>query len=304
MEHATSAGEICLGDCRELLRGLGDSSIDLVLTDPPYFLDGMGEDWCNGRLQEKASKAGVIGGRPVGMKFDRQQGYNFQTFMQAVGEQLHRVLKPGGFLVCFSQARLYHRSACALEDSGFEIRDMFAWYHNGQAKAFSQNHFVRKMKGLDEEAKQQIIDALEGRKTPQLKPQLEPMVFAQKPRDGTFVENWLKWKTGLVDTKQSLDHTFPGNLMPVAKPSKQERGECNKHLTVKPIKLLEHLIRLLTLEGQVVLDPFIGSGSTALAALKSDRRYIGFEKEPENFRICGKRLDALCKTPAIFSSPP
>ncbi len=286
-----SGNEIFLGDCRDVLSGFSDNTVDLILTDPPYFIDGMGADWDNGNLQKKAAKAGVIGGRPIGMKFDRQQGYAFQKFLMEVGAEFMRVLKPGGFLVCFSQARLYHRAATAFEDVGFEIRDMFAWQHNGQAKAFTQNHFVMRDKNTSQATKAKIIADMEGRKTPQLKPQLEPMVFAQKPREGTFVENWLKWKTGLVDTTQSLDSTFPGTLMPVAKPNKKEKGDYNNHLTVKPTNLLAHLIRLLTLEGQVVLDPFLGSGSTAIAAIQSGRNYIGIEKEKENFDICQKRID-------------
>lgn len=135
---------------------------------------------------------------------------------------------------------------------------MLAWHHNGQAKAFTQNHFILKNNKLSEAEKRQLIDELDNRKTPQLKPQLEPMVFAQKPKEGTFVENWIKWKTGLIDTDQSLDQSFPGNLMPVPKPSKKEKGEFNNHLTVKPVKLLKHLIALLTIPNQIVLESIYG----------------------------------------------
>lgn len=298
--HKTKRGSVAQGDCRDLLGKVKNNSVALILTDPPYFIDGMGDDWDNENLQTKASKAGVIGGRPVGMKFERQQSYNFQEFLNSISEEFIRVLKPGGFLVCFSQARLYHRAACAFEDSGFEIRDMFAWHHNGQAKAFSQKHFVKRKTTLCEKEKEKIIKELGDRKTPQLKPQLEPMVFAQKPREGTFVENWIKWKTGLVDVNQSLDKNFPGNLMAVAKPLKAEKGDFNTHLTVKPIRLLEHLIRMLTIKNQIVLDPFLGSGSTAVAALKSTRKYIGFEKDYENFEISSKRIDNHLKQKSLF----
>ena len=277
-------------------------SIDLILTDPPYFLDGMDANWNNHKLQEKAAKSGVVGGRPVGMKFDRQQSYEFQKFLDSIAGHFFRILKPGGFLVCFSQARLYHRAAISFEDAGFEIRDMFAWQHNGQAKAFTQDHFVRKNKNLTHEEKENIIKEMEGRKTPQLKPQIEPMVFAQKPKEGTFVENWLQWKTGLIDTNQSLDASFPGNLMQVSRPNQQEKGDFNNHLTVKPIRLLNHLISLLTIPNQVILDPFMGSGSTALSCIHTNRQFIGIENDKANFNIACNRIQKFYEgTPLLVN---
>jgi site-specific DNA-methyltransferase (adenine-specific) len=289
------------GDALNLLATIPDNSVHLVLTDPPYFIDGFGDDWNNNTLQRKASRAGVVGSMPVGMKFDPQQGRNFQAFMEPVFNELYRILKPGGFAIAFSQARLYGRLAVAAEDAGFELRDMLGWVYEGQAKAFSQDHFVRRMRLTDDE-RNDILQRLGGRKTPQLKPCIEPMVLAQKPRAGTFIENWLTHEVGLVDTSQSLDGRFPGNLMPCPKPSKAEKGPGNEHLTVKPVRLLEHLIRLFTTEGQVVLDPFLGSGSTALAAVAANRQCIGIEIERTYVRIAEERLEQLlnpAQQPAI-----
>ena len=285
--------ELWLGDCREKLLSIADNSIDFVLTDPPYFINGMGNDWDNKSLLKSAKKAGVIKSLPTGMRFDRKQGLELQKFMFEIAEILFNKLKPGAFLVCFSQARLYHRMAIAFDDVGFEIRDMFAWHYTGQAKAFSQDHFVHKRKDLTVEQKNEIIEEMSGRKTPQLKPQLEPMVFAQKPKEGTFVDNWMKWGVGLVDTTQSLDGKFPGNLMIAPKPNKAEKGSYNNHLTVKPVTLLSHLVKLFTTEGQVVLDPFMGSGSSGIAALKMNRKFIGIEIDTGNFEISSKRIGEI-----------
>ena len=285
------------GNAFELLKAIPDASVHFVLTDPPYFIDGMGSDWDNDALQRKASRAGVVGSLPVGMKFDPAQGRKFQRFMEPICDEIFRVLKPGGFAVIFSQARLYGRLAVAAEDAGFEIRDMLGWTYEGQAKAFSQDHFVRKMRHLSTAERGEILSRLDGRKTPQLKPCIEPMVLAQKPRIGTFVENWLEHEVGLVDTRQSLDGKFPGNLMPCAKPGKAEKGEGNEHLTVKPVALLEHLIQLFTLPGQTVLDPFLGSGSTALAAVNTERQCIGIEIERTYVRIAQDRLAAAVSQP-------
>ena len=126
-------------------------------------------------------------------------------------------------------------------------------------------------------------------------PQLEPMVLAQKPKEGTFVDNWMKYEVGLIDTSQSLDGTFPGNLMAVAKPGKAEKGSDNIHLTVKPTALLSHLIKIFTVENAVVLDPFLGSGSTAVAAVASSRKFIGIERDEGYFEISTKRIEESMK---------
>lgn len=290
----TAKWELRHGNSLTLLKEVPGESIHLIVTDPPYFIDGMGDDWDNAALQEKTAKAGVIGSLPVGMKFDPAQGKNFQRFMEQVSLEAFRILKPGGFFISFSQARLYHRLGVAVEDAGFEIRDMLGWVYEGQAKAFSQEHFVRKNKALTALEKDSIIQRLAGRKTPQLKPCIEPMTLAQKPRIGTFVENWLEHETGLVDTSQSLDGKFPGNLMQVPKPRKKEKGEGNTHLTVKPIALIEHLVRLFSKEGQTVLDPFTGSGSHGVAAVNAGRSFLGFELERVHVRTSAIRLKG-CK---------
>jgi len=279
------------GDALQLLKQIPSNSVHACITDPPYFIDTMGDEWTPELVNKRAKKADVVGSLPVGMKFDPQQGPRFQKFMAEISKEVFRVLKPGGFYIAFSQARLYHRLGIAVEDAGFEVRDMLGWTYEGQAKAFSQDHFVRKMK-ISDKQKAAIIENLGGRKTPQLKPMIEPMVLGQKPKTGTFVENWLEHETGLVDVTQSLDGKFPGNIMNVRKPTKTEKGEDNFHMTVKPVALIEHLIKLFTKEGQVVLDPFTGSGSHGVAALRSKRRFVGFEISQDYTKIARTRLEA------------
>lgn len=76
-----------------------------------------------------------------------------------------------------------------------------------------------------------------------------------------------------------------------AKASKKEKGKENTHPTVKPIKLMEYLVKLIAPKGSIVLDPFMGSGSTGVAALNLGRKFIGIEKEPEYFKIAEGRLE-------------
>ena len=278
-------------DCRQGIKTLADNSIDFIVTDPPYFIDGMDDGWNDTHLKTKASKSGVIGGLPVGMKFDRTQGEKLQQFLEPLCRECIRVLKPGGFCIVFAQGRLYHRTAMALDLSGFEIRDLLGWRYEGQAKAFSQNHFIRKDKMMSEEEKQKLIAELDGLKTPQLKPQIEPMVLAQKPKEGTFVENWKKYQVGLLNTKESLDGMFPGTIMEVPKTiRRRETEEKIEHITVKPVRLITHLIKLFTLPGQIVLDPFLGSGSHGVAAIECNRKFVGFEIEEKYFDMATKRM--------------
>lgn len=281
--------ELLNGDCLVLLKKLEDNSIHCVITDPPYFLNGLNNEWNPDIIQKKVSKSGIIRGLPVGMKFDPKQGKDFQKFYSKISKEVFRVLKPGGFFLSFSQPRLVHRMGVAIEDEGFEIRDMYAWYYTkkAQMKAFKQDHFVYKM-NISEERKQDIIIKLRGRKTPQLKPQFESIILSQKPKKGTSVNNWLEYETGLIDTNVLLNGNYPSTVMLVEKPTKDEY---NYHLTVKPTKLIEHLISIFTLDNQTILDPFMGSGTTGVACKNLNRNFIGIELDAGYFEIAKKRIN-------------
>ncbi|MGI9256825.1 MAG: DNA-methyltransferase [Salinispira sp.] len=273
----------------EKMHQIDDKEISLIFTDPPYFIDGMGDDWNNSKLHKRV-KLGVVGGIPAGQKFDPEQGKRLQKFLSKVGKECYRVLKPGGFMLCFSQPRLVHRAAVALEDIGFEIRDMIAWRYEGQAKAFKQDHFVRKM-NIPEQRKKEMIAELGGRKTPQLKPRMELIIVAQKPREGTFIENWMTHKTGLINTDNPLiePEYFPANVIPCKKP-REKHG----HMTVKPVDLCRHLIRIFSNETDTVLDPFMGTGTTAISALSEGRNCKGYELDKDMIEVIRKRILGEC----------
>lgn len=276
------------GDCLSGMQDMPDGVVDLVLTDPPYFLDGMDSGWSHDGLRKRRGRTatGCVGGIPGGMKFDTQQGRRLQKFMEPIAEEWMRVAKPGAFVLCFSQNRLAHRMACAIEDAGFEVRDLYAWRYEGQCKAFSQTHFIERQ-NLPKREKARRIKALEGRKSPQLKPQMEAIIMAQAPREGTYVANWLKHGVGLVDMATNILESgrCPGTVMPAKKP-KERYG----HLTVKPVDLLRHLIRIFTKRDALVLDPFAGSGSTGVAAVIEHRRFVGFELDPAMASIANERM--------------
>jgi len=77
-----------------------------------------------------------------------------------------------------------------------------------------------------------------------------------------------------------------------AKPSQSEKGATNVHPTVKSIALMDWLIRLVTPPGGVVLDPFLGSGTTGVAAVKGGFGFIGIEREAEYLAIARARIEA------------
>ena len=84
-----------LGDCIAYMKQLPANSIDMVCTDPPYFLDGLGSDWNKESLDQKGSSSRV-GNLPKGMKFDRNQSKQFHAFYTQVSREIFRVLKEMG----------------------------------------------------------------------------------------------------------------------------------------------------------------------------------------------------------------
>ena len=299
---------ISYGECIEGMKKLPDNSVDMVCTDPPYFLDGLGDDWNKETLDNKGSSA-MIGNLPKGMKFDRNQSKKFNEFYSKVSAEVYRVLKPGGAFISFSSPRLYHSMTWAVEEAGFEIRDMLGWiYTQSQVKAFSQDHIIEKDKKLTPEEKTALKEECRNWKTPQLKPAIEPMCLAVKPIEGRYIDNFRTYGTGLMNTSAETktgEGYFPSNIVStesfdeaidkvflISKPTKAEKGDYNTHLSVKPVNLISHLIKLFTKENAVVLDPFMGSGTTAVACVQSNRKYIGFDINKEYIEIANRRISS------------
>lgn len=136
-----------LGDSRDVLKTLADNSIDSVVCDPPYSLVSIGKRF--GADNAAAAKPGKSGAYArasagfMGKKWDTGE----TAFAVEFWAEVMRVLKPGGHVVAFSGTRTYHRLACAVEDAGFEIRDMVAWLYGS---GFPKSHDVSK--GIDKAA--------------------------------------------------------------------------------------------------------------------------------------------------------
>ena len=273
-------------DCVSGMRRMRAESVHFIITDPPYFLDGFTDRWNDTALRQK-TRPGVVSSLPRGMKFDRTQADDLLQFMGKVAAEMYHILKPGGFAAVFAQPRLAFATGMALHTANFDVRDQLAWQKNGQPKAFSLDHFISKMK-MPNTDKLQLRKSVRGKKTAQLKPQFENIILAQKPPQGTLLANWHQHKIGLLSPEQSLLDGFPGNLIDIRGPKENRRY---KHFTVKPVKLIQHLLQLFTLQGQVVCDPFTGTGSAALACALARRRFIGFEIDPAHVKTAKKRLN-------------
>lgn len=157
-----------LGDCIEVMRSLGDNSVDAVVTDPPYGIRFMGKAWDGLDIEErhlkrKESESHSPGAGPNGGhksiaaeagKYDLapQAMRAFQEFSREWAAEAFRVLKPGGHLLSFSSGRTYHRMTSGIEDAGFEVRDQIMWlYGSGFPKSMDVSKAIDKAAGAERE---------------------------------------------------------------------------------------------------------------------------------------------------------
>ena len=203
---------IC-GECISVMKDIPDKSVDCVITDPPYELGFMGKSWDNTGIANNPE----------------------------MWKECLRVLKPGGYLLSFGGTRTYHRMASAIEDAGFEVRDMIEWvYGSGFPKSLNIGKAVDKLQGNEREVigidknaerfkeyKEQ--DGCE-RKTfndkitkgtseyegwgTALKPAHEPICMARKPlAEKTVAQNCLKYGTGGINIDESrVEFASPEDL--------------------------------------------------------------------------------------------
>jgi site-specific DNA-methyltransferase (adenine-specific) len=206
---------------------LADDSVDAVVTDPPYDLL-QGSRRGSGRSNNPDSPAGRHGtktGGFMGLAWDATG----VAFRKETWEACLRVLKPGGYLVVFGGTRTHHRLWCAVEDAGYEMRDMLLWlYGTGFPKSLNVSKAIDKAKGVEFSSrptsgvgfmgpdgpggynvtKNQLTR--EGKSTDEaqqwegwgtaLKPAWEPILLARKPlSEKNVAANVLKWGTGALN---------------------------------------------------------------------------------------------------------
>ena len=344
---------LILGDCREVMAGMDEGSVDAIVTDPPYGLEFMGVAWDTMRDDGKPiarNEWGDFGSREHPReaaevaRVQRKKSLGLQQFSEAWAREALRIAKPGAHLVAFGGTRMFHRLACALEDVGWQLRDTLCWlYGQGFPKGKAQ-----------------------------LKPAWEPITLARKPgplrlnveacrlaargeaqvngaastgavygqiaraAGKLYGADLGRWPTNVVLDKEAaamLDaqaethaagHARPepgggsydgttgigmtigighkgfrfgdsggaSRFFYMAKASSGERHYAGKnhHPTVKPVDLMRWLCRLVTPPGGLIVDPFMGSGSTGIAALAEGFCFTGIEKEQAYLEIARKRI--------------
>jgi len=315
-------------DCLVAMQKLIDDGVqvDSIVTDPPYHLQSIVDRFKNTSPDDDTYTSEKVRNRSDGYSRLISTGFMGQewdggdiAFRKETWELAMKLLKPGGHLLAFSASRNYHRMAVAIEDAGFEIRDQLMWLygsgfpksHNlgdGWGTALKPAHepivMGRKfIEGTNKNNREKYgtgginIDgcrvSLDG-ETPPSGSAKRVYKSNQYTEEKIYGDNKTTPETG----------RFPANVMHDGleedwvryfyspKVSKSERGENNTHPTVKPQELMKYLCRLVTPKGGTVLDPFMGSGSTGMAAKDEGFEFIGIEREKEYFEIAEKRIQA------------
>lgn len=288
---------IIVGDSTQELRTLPSDSVHLILSDIPY---GIGvEDWDilhdnkNSALsgtspaQEKAGAIFRRRGKPINgwSEADRAIPKEYYDWCSTWAAEWLRVLKPGGTAFVFAGRRYAHRCICALEDTGFSFKDMLGWLRERAPHRAQRVSVVFERRGDHVSSEE-----WGGWRVGNLRPSFEPILWFTKPYQigTTIADNALSYGVGPFNEEEFLRYVRrPDNMLDCA----FSPGEAGLHPTQKPVKLMQALIALTTRPDQLVLDPFAGSGSTAVAARNLGRHFIAYEINAEYAAICRKRLE-------------
>jgi site-specific DNA-methyltransferase (adenine-specific) len=278
------------------MRDLDPSSVHLILSDIPYGIGG--EDWdvlhANSNSgYRKASpaqaKAGAIfkrRGKPINgwSEADRRIPLEYQEWCSSWASSWYSALKPGASAFVFAGRRLSHRCAVALEDAGFSLKDVLGWVRSRAPHRAQRLSVVYDRRGDEANAAR-----WRGWRVGNLRPALEPILWLVKPYKlgTTIADNVLEHGVGAYHQDALTSYAADSkNLLEIG----FEPGETGHHPTQKPVRLMSALIELTTSPGQLVVDPFAGSGSTLVAAKELGRSYFGIELDPQNAAVAEVRL--------------
>ena len=288
---------IYIGDSIELIKNIDANAIDLIVSDIPY---GIGvDDWDvlhdntnnaylgSSPAQEKAGAVFKKRGKPLNgwSEADRLIPKQYYDWVKTWVGEWFRVIKPGANVFVFSGRRMAHRCVCAFEDVGFTYKDMLGWEKERAA------HRAQRISVIFERRKDiSSANKWVGWKVGNLRPVFEPILWFTKPYKigGTIADNVLQYNLGAYNENILKKYgQEPDNIFHI----QAQQSDVGLHPTQKPLKLMELLIELTTVEKQIVLDPFCGSATTLIAASRLNRQYIGFEKEEKYYNIASNRLN-------------
>ena len=241
------------GDAIEFMRNFDSNSIDCVVTDPPYLINY--KEW---------------------------DSYSFEWHELWLYE-VERILKPGGAIYSFmgfsdktGTVSIGYKFSQLMEKYFIvDYRNVIVWAR--QKGRGSSKHLKSNREDIYYGYKKGGTPIWNNLKT--LREVITPYVKDGRPR-GWFVD----------ETGKRVRWTGLGNVWVYSSPQWNHKTEKQFHSAQKPIMLIERLIRLISNENDIVLDPFAGSGTTGLACLLSNRKFIGIENNKEYFDLAYNRL--------------
>lgn len=256
------------GNCLELLNAYAPGTFDMVFADPPYFLS-------NGGFTCKAGRrAPVAKGR-----WDESKGLEEDhAFTKEWLAACQRVLKPTGSLWVSGTQHVIFSVGFAMQQLGMKLLNTVTWYKPNASPNLSCRYFTHST---------EILLWASPVKAPKLQhifnyPKMKAENGGKQMRDV-----WNLPKGG----EEELSADGEGRVWSMTTPRSAEK-EHGKHPTQKPISLLRRVIEASTPEGALVLDPFNGSGTTGVAALKLGRQYVGMDLDERYLELTRNRLDA------------
>ena len=271
--------QLLLGDCEEALKALPEESVDLIFTSPPYA------------DQRQRTYGGI---RP-----DR-----YVDWFMPKADQFFRVLKPTGTFVLNIKERVVRGErhtyvmelVMGMRNRGWLWTEEFIWHKKNSYPGKWPNRFRDNWERLLQFNKQRSFhmyqDAVMVPVGEWAKERLANLSETDKIRDesrvgsgfGKNISNWV-----------GRDMVYPNNVLHMATESSNK-----SHSAVFPVGLPAWFIRLFTRPGDTVLDPFIGSGSTAVAALTLGRRFVGIDINPDYIALSDKRIrDLQIRLPGV-----
>jgi site-specific DNA-methyltransferase (adenine-specific) len=246
--------KVYLMDCLEGMKNIDDESVDLIITDPPYYL--LNVDWDK--------------------QWKNEEEYLQWCFLWM--KECSRVLKPKGAAYFFQDWRM-------VSDYVFLLKQVFPYFQNW----ITWERNKGRSSSINWKSSKEEILYFSKVKNPIFYEQkkIRPVIAPYKDEEG-------KPKGWFVDEEGNrVRWTGVGNVWHYTPPVWSSKMEKPQHPTQKPLAMIERIIEAHTVESDVVLDLFMGSGTTAVAAKLHNRQFIGFEKEQKYFEIANKRLGEL-----------
>lgn len=240
-------------DCIEKLKEIPDSAFDMIFADPPYLLSNGGISCQNGRVVS-VNKGDWDASQ--GVKEDFKFHKNWLSACK-------RVLKPNGTLWVSGTYHSIYQCGFAMQLLGYHILNDISWFKPNASPNMSCRYFAASH---------------------------ETLIWARKGKGARHYFNYDLMKNGHFPKDFiKKPNTQMRSVWSIGTPASREKI-FGKHPTQKPLALLERIILASTKENDLILDPFMGSGTTGVAAVKLGRQFIGIERDSEYFALADRRI--------------